>query len=452
MRVLHVIDRIVLGLRLGQVDVEHEFRVGLARNQEETHRIAPNLVDQIAHRDVAAGALGEFYLLAPLHHRHHLVQHVRRVVPRNAGSRHRAERLQSGTHPRHRAVMIRSLHIDRVRESALPLGDVVGDVRHEISVAAVGFPHHPILVVAVVGGPEPQRAVLFVGLARGSERAHRGLDLALGIERGFEVIIVEFHAERPEVLVLLAAQRRDGEPAYRRDIARIAPLGEIVGCDFAYVFAVVAGFGEGHRLAPLLACARLHGKRQIVDLHTGIVVIELARHLPALCFEQGRDRVAQRGLAAVAHVQGAGGVCRNELDQDGPAPSGFGSAVARAGGMHRGQRIELGRRFKAQIDESRTGKFRLVQPGRGGQPGDQRLSELARIALQLARELHRDIARPVAVRRLLRTLQRDDGRRILRRHARQRLGQQIGQVGLDCGGQEGGTCSEKGCVLYLGKF
>jgi hypothetical protein len=57
MRVLNVIDRIVLGLRLREIDVEHELAVGLARNQEKTHCIAPHLVDQVAHGDVAAGAL-----------------------------------------------------------------------------------------------------------------------------------------------------------------------------------------------------------------------------------------------------------------------------------------------------------------------------------------------------------------------------------------------------------
>jgi hypothetical protein len=78
--------------------------------------------------------------------------------------------------------MVRALDIDRARETALPLGEMIGDVGHEISVAAVGLPHHPVLVVAVVGGLEPQRAVLFVGLARRGKRADRRVDLALGVE------------------------------------------------------------------------------------------------------------------------------------------------------------------------------------------------------------------------------------------------------------------------------
>ena len=38
-----------------------------------------------------------------------------------------------------------------LREAALELGDVIGDVGHEVRVAAVGLAHHAVLVVAVVG-------------------------------------------------------------------------------------------------------------------------------------------------------------------------------------------------------------------------------------------------------------------------------------------------------------
>ncbi len=67
-----------------------------------------DLVDQIAHVDVAAGALGDLHLLAALHHRHHLVQHVVGV----SGGDAEVERLQAGAHPRHRAVVVRSLDVD----------------------------------------------------------------------------------------------------------------------------------------------------------------------------------------------------------------------------------------------------------------------------------------------------------------------------------------------------
>jgi len=40
MGVLHVVDRVFIALCQSDIDVEHEFGVGLARDQEETHGIA----------------------------------------------------------------------------------------------------------------------------------------------------------------------------------------------------------------------------------------------------------------------------------------------------------------------------------------------------------------------------------------------------------------------------
>src|SRR5690606_3946081 len=57
-RELHVVHRVVERLRARQVDVEGELRVRLAREQEPARRVAAGLVDQVAQREVAAGALG----------------------------------------------------------------------------------------------------------------------------------------------------------------------------------------------------------------------------------------------------------------------------------------------------------------------------------------------------------------------------------------------------------
>ena len=69
----------------------------------------PDLVDQVAHRHVAAGALADLHFLAAAHHRHHLVQHVVGIARRDAD----AERLQPGAHARDRAVVVGALHVDR---------------------------------------------------------------------------------------------------------------------------------------------------------------------------------------------------------------------------------------------------------------------------------------------------------------------------------------------------
>ena len=68
-----------------------ELRIALSHQKEVAHRVAADLVDEIAHRDVAAGALGDLHLFTAAHHRHHLVQHVLRIALGNA----HAERLQT---------------------------------------------------------------------------------------------------------------------------------------------------------------------------------------------------------------------------------------------------------------------------------------------------------------------------------------------------------------------
>ena len=75
------------------------------------------------------------------------MQHVIRISARNA----HVHRLKARVHARERAVMVCTEFGDRTHEAALPFGHVVCDVRHEISKRAVGFPHHTIFIVAVIG-------------------------------------------------------------------------------------------------------------------------------------------------------------------------------------------------------------------------------------------------------------------------------------------------------------
>jgi hypothetical protein len=55
--------------------------------------------------------------------------------------------------------------VDEVIEAAAELLGDVADVRGEVGRLAVGPDHDPVLVVAEVGGAEPQRAVLLVEVA-----------------------------------------------------------------------------------------------------------------------------------------------------------------------------------------------------------------------------------------------------------------------------------------------
>ena len=191
---------------------------------------------------------------------------------------------------------------------------MVGDVGHEVGVAAVGLAHHAVLVVAVVRGAQPQRAVLLVGLAARDQRFHHRVYLAVGVQARFEGVDVELHAEGLQVGVLLLAQSGHREFAHRLEIVGLAAARGEVARDFLDVLAAVAVRRPAGRLGLESLCARLHREGEVLDLRARVVVIELARDCVALRFEQRGDGVAERCLPPVADVQRAGGVGGDEFD------------------------------------------------------------------------------------------------------------------------------------------
>ena len=118
--------------------------------------------------------------------------------------------------------MIRALLVDDARKTAPPLVQMIGHVRHEIGVAAVALAHHPVFVVAEIGGAQPQRIILLVGVAAGDQLVDRLLDFAIGVQRGLQREHIEVHPEGAQIEVLFAAQISHREMADRLGIVHIA--------------------------------------------------------------------------------------------------------------------------------------------------------------------------------------------------------------------------------------
>ena len=253
------------------------------------------------------------------------------------------------------------------------------------------------------------------------------------------------NAEAAQVEVLLVAQVGDGEAADRLEVVRVARghdrlhvrragrfAREIGLRDVGDVGAPIAVGGEVRVVRPDRTRARLHRQGQVADLRAGVVVVELARHAPAGGLEQRAERIAERGLPAVADVQRPGWVGRDELDQH----------LARAAGVrrppaegrpfrehprhHRPSRL----RRQAKIDESGPGHLgRLEQATAIGreQGVADRLGEIARLASRHARELQRDVRREIAVLGLLRPVELD--LRQLGRGIAERAGRRLAHEG-----------------------
>ena len=92
MGVLHIIDRVVAGFGLGEVEVKIEGRIRAAHDEEEARRFLANLFDQLVERDVFAAALAHLDDLTAAIETHELHEDDGDVVARIAQRRHRALR------------------------------------------------------------------------------------------------------------------------------------------------------------------------------------------------------------------------------------------------------------------------------------------------------------------------------------------------------------------------
>jgi hypothetical protein len=158
------------------------------------------------------------------------------------------------------------------------------------------------------------------------------------------------------VQIVDVAAGREGAVVRRDGLAGEEIVGNVLD-----VLAVVRGFGPP-RIPRLEASgAQLRAVGQRGNLHPGVVVIELAPDVPALRGEQVADGVAQSGLAAMAHVQRAGRVGRDELDQHAFVARRL-EAEARARLQHRAHDLLLGRRLEPDIDEAGAGDVDVRNP------------------------------------------------------------------------------------------
>ena len=146
---------------------------------------------------------------------------------------------------------------------------------------------------------------------------------------------------------------------------------------------------------------QLGGIGQRGNLHTRVVVIELARHVPALRGVQVAHRVAQRRLSAVAHVKRAGGVGRDKFDHE-LAAVGRLHAKAGAACQHLADDLLLGLGLEFDVDEAGPGDIDGLDPALVGRGGQQRraqvFSHLARVELERLGQLHCGGAGEIAMR------------------------------------------------------
>ena len=281
---------------------------------------------------------------------------------------------------------------------------------------AVGPDDDAVLVVAVLLGAQPDRALGVVDvaeLAQSCEGTVGGAGLV-------EVVLVEPHVERhPEVaqrlLDLLEHQPDAGRPEglQRLVVGQPGRLGmgghDLLG-DLGDVLPGIAVLRR--RLVPARGEQR---PAEPVDLGAVVVEVVLAGDDVAGRLEQPRERVADRRPPGAGQGDRAGRVGRDELDVHLLLLARLGAAVRRAGGDDVVGDLALRSGVDADVEEARTGHLDAGDAVGPLQPCGHQPREVTRGLAGLLGELERDVGGVVAVALLPRALHGD------------RLGQAAGQ-------------------------
>ena len=151
-RVLHVVDRVGVVLLLGELDVEVDHLVVGLCHQRVAGCVGTDLLQELVEGHHGALALGHAHRLA-------VAQQVDQLAEKHLELRGIPQGRAGGLDALDVAVVVCAPDVDDVVH-ALELVPVVGDVGGKVGVLAVGLDEDAVLVVAEVGGAEPQSAGL----------------------------------------------------------------------------------------------------------------------------------------------------------------------------------------------------------------------------------------------------------------------------------------------------
>ena len=374
-RVLDVVDGVFVRLFQGKVEVELHLRGGGAQQEEEAGGVGPHLLDELVERDDVARALGDAHgAFAPPQRDQLVEEHVQPLAAPGDG-------LRGHFHAGDVAVVVRAPDVDdEVEAAALEFVVVVGDVAGEVGGAPVGAHDDVVLVLAEVGGGEPEGALALgqpSALAQARQRGVPGGGAPVGrrrVERAFAEPAVIAHAERFQRGADAGDHEGDAELA-QGEGAGFARAGEeavalalahLFG-QFGHVLAAVAAVGDGGLAPEEAQVAGVQRLREEGRLRARVVHVVLALDRVAGGGERGGERVADGGAAPIAHVQRSRGVGGDELDLRAPSRADGDVGEGRAAlddAVHLGLQEAVG---EAQVDEAGGGGAGLLHEAVGGQ-------------------------------------------------------------------------------------
>lgn len=111
MGVLQIVDGIFVTVFLGKINVENEFSISLAGNEEKASSIPSGPVDQVAQRYIITRAFAHFDDFAAFHNGEHLMEDVFREGLRDGDPKSLGSSLQASTNSSNRAMVVGALNI-----------------------------------------------------------------------------------------------------------------------------------------------------------------------------------------------------------------------------------------------------------------------------------------------------------------------------------------------------
>jgi hypothetical protein len=422
-RVLDVPDRVLRTVGRQQVHIQDELVIGRRPRQRVPRRVHADHLDHVVQRDDVPGPLGELDLLAVLHHLHELADQDLDVLVRVvAGARgHRLE-------PADVAVVVGAEHVDARRETAVALVEVVRAVCGEVGAFSVGADDDPVLVIAEVGGPQPDRPVLLEDVALLGEPVGDALDRAGVVERLLGEPDVEVRAEALQRLLLEPELELVAGGPEGLDLRLLRHHGQdrVLLHDLRGQILDVRTLIQALALRHVLAVGPQRQRHaEVVHLVAGVVDVELARDVGAGRFQQPAQGVADGGPPGVAQVQRARRVGGDELQVDVLAGEGLAAAVRLALLDDALGQFARGPGGQAQVEETGPG---YVDPGDAVHPAQtlgEQLGQGARRHAGGLGQLEGDVGGVVAVVAVLRSL---DGHGLENRGQGQRT---LGDGGVD---------------------
>ena len=391
--VLHVEDGVLVGVLGQQVQINVDHRVRRGPGECIARGVDSHGLDEILQHHDGPRSLAHPHRFAVLDQVDHLADQDLEVLVRGV-----AESRAHGHHPPDVAVMVGAEQDESPVEAALALVQVVGEVTGDVCRFAVGLDDHAILVVPVVGGPQPFGATLLIHRAQLGQPGDGTVDGA-GL---VQVVLVEVDVERDAKVM----QRRLYLGEHQVDAQRAEPfqslrVGQVENARVSrhHGSSDVVDVGAGIAIlgGRITFGSSQQRRRETIDLGSMVVEVVLAGHLGARELEDARQCITDGCPSGAPEVDRAGRVGRDELHVDPVASLRVAATIGRPCLDNRPRELPGRRGVQRDVEESRPCDVNRLDADHRTQACGEGRGNLAGRHTGTLGNLQGEVRRPVAV-------------------------------------------------------